>query len=345
MTRIDLAALNALPPDAFASLLAPVYEHAAWVAQGVTGPFGSLTQLHQAMTAVLNAAPEQAVLAFLRGHPALSPRALPPGTTADSVAEQHSAGLAGLPDEAGARLVAANAAYAARFGFPFILAVRNATAATILAALERRLHATPDAERAEALREVEAISWMRLLERVVPAPTGGLSLHVLDTARTRPAAGLGVELWGGGDRLAAFVTDAGGAGRQAAHRWRPDRRQLRMAAGHRRLLRRPGPPDPGPQLPPCRHRPVRGLEPGAAFPRAGPADAGFLHHLSRQLTGAGLPAPIQPPRRRHHHGQGGEQGGRSGQQGIALQPQHHVQDREQQPQAPRRTIPPGAPGA
>ncbi len=62
---------------------------------------------------------------------------------------------------------------------------------------------------------MEAISWLRLLDRAVPAGTGGISTHVLDTVRTRPGTGLEGELWRLAPhaepcRVARFVTDANG---------------------------------------------------------------------------------------------------------------------------------------
>ena len=203
--------------NAFAAATETLFEDAPWITQGLAEarPFTSLTALHAAMMARLHAAPEQGRLAFLRGHPMLSPTTLRQGTTAESTLEQRSARINALDEATASQLDAANAAHLARFGFPFILAVRNASLATILGAMERRLVATQAAEITEALREVEAISWMRLLDRVAPAPTGGISLHVLDTARSRPASGLRGELWqcpAGSDPacVARFNTDANG---------------------------------------------------------------------------------------------------------------------------------------
>jgi 2-oxo-4-hydroxy-4-carboxy-5-ureidoimidazoline decarboxylase len=219
--KLALSTLNQLPADAFAASMAPVFENAAWITQYLASarPFASVTALHAAMLERLYAAPEAEQITFLRGHPMLSPATLQRGTTRESTAEQISAGLLSLDQAATARLDAANDAYVARFGFPFILAVRHASLPTILGAMERRSTAAPAAELAEALREVEAISWMRLLDRVTPAATGGISLHVLDTVRTRPAAGLAGELWhvppnAAAGPVARFITDT--AGRAAA---------------------------------------------------------------------------------------------------------------------------------
>ncbi len=217
MTRITLPALNALPEDAFDAVTAPLFEDAPWVTAGLARarPFASLTALHAAALVRLHAVDDAAKDTFLRGHPMLSPAALRRGVTAESTAEQRSAGIDGLGEADTAMLDAANAAHQARHGIPFILAVRGASLATILAAMRRRVVASVAQERAEALREVEVISWLRLLDRVEPAGTGGISTHVLDTVRTRPGAGLDGELWhvphDAEPRLMArFVTDGDG---------------------------------------------------------------------------------------------------------------------------------------
>jgi 2-oxo-4-hydroxy-4-carboxy-5-ureidoimidazoline decarboxylase len=61
-----------------------------------------------------------------------------------------------------------NERYKARFGFPFLYAVKGSTAADIIDALERRIAAAPDAEWAEALRQVSRIARFRL-EQVIDA--------------------------------------------------------------------------------------------------------------------------------------------------------------------------------
>ncbi|MFG1372321.1 2-oxo-4-hydroxy-4-carboxy-5-ureidoimidazoline decarboxylase [Xanthobacter oligotrophicus] len=215
---IRLDALNAMSAADFAASLGPVFENAPWVAQQAAAarPFASLTDLHKAMLDAIGALPPEALLGFLRGHPRLSAETLRRGTTAESTVEQTALGLDALDADLSAQLERLNAAYEARFGYPFILAVRKASLATLFATFERRLAASPEAERAEALAEISAISWMRLLDRVRAAPTGSVSTHVLDTVRAAPAGGLGVELWrregdGAMTRILAFVTNDDGA--------------------------------------------------------------------------------------------------------------------------------------
>ena len=82
--------------------------------------------------------------------------------TAESTAEQASAGLDALTDAERAEFTALNDAYVARHGFPFIIAVRDYDKAGILDAFRRRINNDRETEFAEAARQVERIAALRL---------------------------------------------------------------------------------------------------------------------------------------------------------------------------------------
>ena len=82
--------------------------------------------------------------------------------TTESTAEQASAGLDALTDAERDEFSRLNAAYVDKFGFPFIIAVRDHTKASILAAFKRRIENDREAEFAEACRQVERIGAHRL---------------------------------------------------------------------------------------------------------------------------------------------------------------------------------------
>ena len=92
------------------------------------------------------------------------------------------------------RFTRLNGKYREKFGFPFILAVRNASKHIILGAFETRLHNSRNAELAAALAQVHKIAWMRIRLLVRHSPRGKLTCHVLDTARGTPAAHMRVTL-------------------------------------------------------------------------------------------------------------------------------------------------------
>jgi len=155
--------------EAFVEHLAGVFEHAPWVPVAVLGqrPFASPDALHGAMMARLRALPEDELLALLRGHPELAGDQARGGRmTADSVAEQGSLSLQALPAAEAARWDAMNATYRERFGFPFILCIREHSLASALQAFAQRLQRTRAEELQQALAEIGRISRRRLAARI-----------------------------------------------------------------------------------------------------------------------------------------------------------------------------------
>ena len=165
MAGDQMAGVNALDRAAFVRLFGGIFENSPWVAEQAWArrPFADVDALHAAMVAVMRQAPLPRQIALLQAHPALAGKEAQAGAmTAASVAEQASAGLDALSPAEVARIGTLNAAYAARFGFPFILAVRMHTKAGILFEFARRLHNDTRDEYANALQAIEAITRLRL---------------------------------------------------------------------------------------------------------------------------------------------------------------------------------------
>ncbi len=154
--------------DAFVAAYGGIFEHSPWIAEGAfaleLGPaHDTATGLHNALARIFRAAPEDRRLAVLTAHPDLAGKlAQARRLTEASTAEQASAGLDALTDAERAEFTRLNDAYTARFGFPFIIAVRDNTKASILAAFKRRLANDRATEFAEACAQVERIAWHRL---------------------------------------------------------------------------------------------------------------------------------------------------------------------------------------
>ncbi len=179
---LTLAQLNQAASAAeFAALLDGTYEHSPWIAERAAAqrPFATLAQLKQALVQVVREAGVDAQLALIRAHPELAGKAMVSKTlTAESTNEQGKAGLTDCTPEEFAHLQRLNADYNARFGFPFILAVRGARGLglhrrEIIAAFERRLAHPVDYERAECLRNIHRIAEMRLNDKFGQQPTEG----------------------------------------------------------------------------------------------------------------------------------------------------------------------------
>jgi OHCU decarboxylase len=166
---MTLAGLNGLDLAAFRDSVGWVFEHSPWVAERawLNRPFPTLSALHAAMAAAVAAASPAEHLALIRAHPDLGTRAR---MSAASESEQAGAGLDHLTPDEFDRLHRLNAAYRDKFGFPFIYAVKGAGKHEILAALETRLAAEPEAERAAALGQIYRIAQFRL-ESLIPCTT------------------------------------------------------------------------------------------------------------------------------------------------------------------------------
>jgi 2-oxo-4-hydroxy-4-carboxy-5-ureidoimidazoline decarboxylase len=168
---IPIAAVNDLSDAAFVDRFGAIFEHSSWVAERAVllRPWASFADLHAAMCAVVRAAPREEQLALIRAHPDFVGRAALAGAlTRESTAEQRAAGLdpgALSPDEV-ARFAAGNAAYRAKFGFPFVICARENPKVAILANLAGRLGNDQVQELTTALGEIERIAWHRLVALV-----------------------------------------------------------------------------------------------------------------------------------------------------------------------------------
>ncbi len=178
---ISLDQLNAAPLPEALQMLDGLYEHSPWIAERALKqrPFASLAQLKHAMTRVLDEAGIEPQLALIRAHPELAGKAMVSKTlTAESTNEQTKAGLTNCTPEEFAHIQQLNADYNARFGFPFILAVRGPrgtglTKEQIIEAFERRVHGHPDFERQECLRNIHRIAEIRLNDKFGFEPVDG----------------------------------------------------------------------------------------------------------------------------------------------------------------------------
>lgn len=162
---MTLADINALDRAAFVAALGGIFEHSPWIAAEAhaAGPFPSVASLHEAMLDVVRRAPRERQLALIGAHPELAGRAMVRNElTADSSSEQSGAGLTACSPEEYATLVDLNARYNAKFGFPFILAVRGHDRASVIAEFARRVERDAETEFAEALAQIARITRLRL---------------------------------------------------------------------------------------------------------------------------------------------------------------------------------------
>ncbi|MGJ7501359.1 2-oxo-4-hydroxy-4-carboxy-5-ureidoimidazoline decarboxylase [Variovorax sp. ZT5P49] len=167
---LTIAQLNAAVPAAAVALLDGIYEHSPWIAQRALAarPFRSLAHLKHALVQALAASSAEEQIGLIRAHPELAGKAMVSKTlTAESTNEQSKAGLTDCTPEEFAKIQQLNADYNAKFGFPFILAVRGPRGTglpkrEIIDTFARRLYNHPDFELGEALRNIHRIAEIRL---------------------------------------------------------------------------------------------------------------------------------------------------------------------------------------
>jgi len=180
-TPLTLNQLNSATLDEASALLDGLYEHSPWIARSALAkrPFQSLAHLKFAMVQEVTDGGREAQLTLLRAHPELAGKAMvDQSLTAESTNEQSKAGLTHCTPAEFGKIQQLNAQYNARFGFPFILAVRGPrgtglSKAEIIATLERRVQGHPDFELAECLRHVHRIAEIRLNDKFGITPTQG----------------------------------------------------------------------------------------------------------------------------------------------------------------------------
>ncbi|WP_316014923.1 allantoinase PuuE [Roseobacter sp. HKCCA0434] len=158
--------------DGFVAAFGGIFEHSPWIAERAwdmeLGPaHDGAAGVHSALARIFRTASEEERLGVLTAHPDLAGKLAAAGRlTAESTAEQAGAGLDLLTDAERAEFTDLNTRYTERFGFPFIIAVKDNDKASILAAFHRRIDHDRDTEFAEACRQVERIAELRLIEKL-----------------------------------------------------------------------------------------------------------------------------------------------------------------------------------
>jgi 2-oxo-4-hydroxy-4-carboxy-5-ureidoimidazoline decarboxylase len=175
--RLAIHDAATLGHDQFVARFGGVFEDSPWIAEAAwrRGPFDSVGALHAELCAVVREAPREARVALIRAHPELAGRAAIAGElTPESAHEQASAGLDRLTAEQHRDLLALTAAYRERFGFPYVVCVREHDGVeSILDDARARLDQDEAVEEATALAEIAKIAALRLADLVEDGRTSG----------------------------------------------------------------------------------------------------------------------------------------------------------------------------
>ena len=154
--------------DDFVIRYGGIYEHSPWVATRVqnvlAGAAVDSESLASLMADCVDNASRETQLKLIRAHPDLAGKAQVAGElTAESNEEQSKAGLDQCTAEEYEAFQSLNAAYKEKFGFPFIMAVRESTRGDILEAFAARINNDYDLEFETALQEIHKIARLRLV--------------------------------------------------------------------------------------------------------------------------------------------------------------------------------------
>ncbi|HEY6353229.1 MAG TPA: 2-oxo-4-hydroxy-4-carboxy-5-ureidoimidazoline decarboxylase [Burkholderiaceae bacterium] len=225
---LTLQWLNGAPVAQAQEALAGIYEHSPWAVEAALPgrPFATLAALKRALVEAVREAGHERQLGLIRGHPELAGKAMVAKTlTAESTHEQGQAGLTDCTPAEFARIQQLNADYNARFGFPFILAVRGPRGTglskhEIIATFARRLANHPEFELAECLRNIHRIAEMRLDDRFGVEPAlGNLILDWAEQLAQHSDPGYAER----GELTVTYLTDAHRAcAKQLSHWMRED---------------------------------------------------------------------------------------------------------------------------
>ncbi|NJN89596.1 MAG: 2-oxo-4-hydroxy-4-carboxy-5-ureidoimidazoline decarboxylase [Leptolyngbyaceae cyanobacterium SL_5_14] len=161
----SLEQLNCMSQEEFVDALGVVFEETPAIARRVyhQRPFASVIELHQQMVAVVKQMSSAEQLALICAHPDLGSKTK---MAEASVQEQADVGLDQLTASEFERFQILNSAYKAKFGFPFIIAVKNQTKDSILESFARRLNNTAEIEVTQSLAEIAQIAHFRLLNLI-----------------------------------------------------------------------------------------------------------------------------------------------------------------------------------
>lgn len=160
-----IAQLNQMSQAEFTAALGEIWEDTPKIAERAwnSRPFEHLDDLYRSMVTVVESMSDRERLELIQAHPDLAGKAK---MAEASVREQAGAGLNRLSEIEYRHFQNLNQAYKDKFGFPFIIAVKNHTKESILAAFAARLQNNHQQERQQALEEIAKIARLRLNTKI-----------------------------------------------------------------------------------------------------------------------------------------------------------------------------------
>ena len=157
--------INKLSKSEFIKVFANIFENAIWIAEELCNqkPFDNFEELSSKILDIFETTTRDKQLKILNAHPDLANKTKISLLTPDSLKEQTSAGLDQCTEEEFSEFKKLNDTYK-KFGFPFILAVKEKTKIEILNNFRKRIYSDPEIEFDEAVKQVKQIASLRLKE-------------------------------------------------------------------------------------------------------------------------------------------------------------------------------------
>ena len=155
--------INKLPQSEFIKVFANIFEKARWIAEDLykQKPFASFEELSSKMINIFENSSKEKKLEILNAHPDLADKAKITLLTPDSKKEQNSAGLDQCTEEEYSEFKKLNKTYK-KFGFPFIMSIKNKNKIEILNNFRKRINSELEIEFNEAVEQVKKIASLRL---------------------------------------------------------------------------------------------------------------------------------------------------------------------------------------
>jgi len=157
--------INKLSKSEFIKVFANIFENARWIAEELYNQklFDNFEELSSKILNIFETTTRDKQLKILNAHPDLANKTKISLLTPDSLKEQTSAGLDQCTKEEFSEFKKLNDAYK-KFGFPFILAIKEKTKFEILDNFRKRISSDPKIEFDEAVKQVKQIASLRLKE-------------------------------------------------------------------------------------------------------------------------------------------------------------------------------------
>ena len=158
--------IDKLSKSEFTEVFGNIFENAAWIAEKLyeQKPFKNFQELSEKIISIFENCDQQNKFKILNSHPDLADKTKISSLTPDSNKEQVNAKLDQCTKDEYNEFKNLNLKYKNKFGFPFIIAVKEKNKLEILDSFKKRIILSKETEFNEAIKQVKKIASFRLDE-------------------------------------------------------------------------------------------------------------------------------------------------------------------------------------